>query len=624
MIQTIRSNRVLFGSLVTVGSTVLALLLVFAIDRATNGSEILGDVSVGGVSLGGLGEFEATETVRSFETDLTATPVPVVVAGRMFELDPRAIGFEVDEQAIVAAAMDNGRDGNLAGQLAWWLGHFGGSETEIEIPYTYDEDALRGVIAEWQRTGIDDPAHPGDVAIADGDIVFSYPRAGTGIEIEEAVDALAAVLATLPRPTVELTTNRIEPDLTAADIDAVVAEVEQVLAGPVTLTALDLGREVTIPRRVLADALVVRRSDTTVGGTPEFNLTLLGEPMVEYVAGFFPYLETEATDAELVIADDDTVSIIPSIPVSEPDPVAIPQAAWAAANSPSRTAEMTYRTGREAELSTAMVEAWGVREKISEFTTGHPCCQSRVINIQRIADEVDGAWILPGETWSLNDHVGKRTVADGYVCAGALIGGEVVQEGEICIGGGTSQFTTTLYNAVFFAGLEDVYHFPHTAYFSRYPEGREATLGFPGPDLIFRNNTPNVVVIKTEYTDKTITVKMFGDNGGIDVEAGLSNRFNITQPVKNTRAATDDEDVPICTLEIVSPGSNGFTVTIWRWITYPDGTTTTETWATRYQGLWEITAYDPSTPPATWGTEESPCKAGGGLKDPPPDPDPDP
>jgi vancomycin resistance protein YoaR len=616
MLQTIRSNRVLFGSLVTIGSAILAMLLVFGIDRATNGSEILGDVTVGGVDLGGLGEFEATERVREFEDELVGSPIPVIVAGQTFDLDPLDIGFELDEQAIVGAAMDNGRDGNVFGQFAWWIGHFGGSETALEIPFTFDEDALRDVITEWQLTGIADPAHPGDVWIEDGDIVFSYPRAGTGIDIDPGVEALAAVLATLPRPTIELATNRIEPALAPADVDAVVTEVEQILAGPVTLTASELGRQITIPRRVLAEALLVRRSDTTVDGIPEFNITMLGEPMLDYVSAFQPYLETDAVNAEIVIDDvEDTVEIVPSIPVTEPDPVAIPQAAWAAANSADRTAELSYRTGREAEFSTEIVEGFGIREKISEFTTYHSCCQARVINIQRIADEVDGAWVLPGETWSLNDHVGKRTVADGYVCAGALIQGTVVETGEICIGGGTSQFTTTLYNAIFFAGLEDIFHFPHTAWFSRYPEGREATLGFPGPDLVFRNNTDSVVVIVTSHTDTSITVKMFGDNGGIDVEAGLSNRYRYTSAREDTRADVDDDhNVAICETKLVS-GNPGWTVDVYRYITYPDGTRTTEVWATRYEGLWSITWYHPDTPPSTWGTDDSPCKAGGGLKD---------
>jgi hypothetical protein len=592
----LRSNRVLFYFLVTLGSVIVAVLLVFGIDRATNGSEILGTVTVGGVDLGGLGEFEATERVRALEAEISSIPIPVVVAGRTFALDPIAVGFEIDEQAIVDAAMRNGRDGFVFGQFGWWLGHFSGSAEDVEIPFTYDPAALAAVVEDWQSNGIDDPGSPGDVWVEDGRILYAYPRAGTGIEMDSAKASLSAVLAQVPRPTVELTTTRIVPSVTDDDIDAVVAQVEGLLAGPITLDAPELDRTITVPRRVLAEALSIRRDDATGNGQTKFDVTLLGEPIVGYVAAFYPYLETAPVDAQIIIDDvEDTVEIVPSLPVTEPDPVSIPLAAWAAANAPDRSAELTYRAGREAELSTEIVEAFGIKEKISEFTTYHACCQARVTNIQLIADAVDGAWILPGETFALNDWVGKRTVAKGYVCAGALIGGEVVQEGEICIGGGTSQFTTTMYNASFFAGLEDVYHFAHTIWFSRYPEGREATLGFPTPDLIFRNNTENVVVIKTSHTDTSITVKMFGDNGGIDVQAGLSSRYNFSSPRKETRA---DEDVPAdCAYHKTQSGTPGWTVDVYRYITYPDGTQTTEVWTERYEGYWELTGYNPATPP---------------------------
>jgi hypothetical protein len=57
----IRSNRLLFGFLIALGSIVGGALFLFGIDRATNGGEVLGDVTVNGVELGGLGEFEALE-----------------------------------------------------------------------------------------------------------------------------------------------------------------------------------------------------------------------------------------------------------------------------------------------------------------------------------------------------------------------------------------------------------------------------------------------------------------------------------------------------------------------------------------------------------------------------------
>ena len=201
---------------------------------------------------------------------------------------------------------------------------------------------------------------------------------------------------------------------------------------------------------------------------------------------------------------------------------------------------------------------------IGEFTTYHKCCESRVTNIHLIADAVDGVVVPAGETWSLNGHVGQRTEAKGYVPAGAILGGELVAE----VGGGTSQFATTIYNAIFFAGLEDVYHRPHSVYFSRYPLGREATLGWTLPDIVFRNDTEHPVTIDTSYTDTSITVKLVGDNGGRTVSTTTSG------------SATT---------------SGGGSATVTRTIEYPDGTSTFETWTHRYNPL--ITEPDPPPPP---------------------------
>lgn len=196
---------------------------------------------------------------------------------------------------------------------------------------------------------------------------------------------------------------------------------------------------------------------------------------------------------------------------------------------------------------------------IGDFTTYHPCCQARVTNIQLIADAVDGAVVQPGEVFSLNEHVGQRTTAKGYVEAGAIIGGVLVPGGTSTnIGGGTSQFATTLYNAIFFAGLEDVYHRPHSVYFSRYPLGREATLNWPGPDVKFRNDTNTALTIDTSHTSTSVTVTIIGTNEARRVAA-------------STRGSATT--------------SSGGSATVSRIIAYRDGTRTTETWYHRYNPL---------------------------------------
>ena len=194
---------------------------------------------------------------------------------------------------------------------------------------------------------------------------------------------------------------------------------------------------------------------------------------------------------------------------------------------------------------------------VSEFTTYHPAGQDRNININLIADMTDGAVIEPGEVFSLNDHVGERTEAKGFVPAGAIIGGIVYCcDHPANIGGGTSQFATTLYNAVFFGGYEDVYHRPHSLYFSRYPVAREATLSFPGPDVQFRNNTAWPVTIRAGHTATAVTVQLWGDNGG--------------------------RQVTTTTVGDVSPSAGG-TATVYRTIVHASGSITNETWTHTYR-----------------------------------------
>src|SRR5690606_9433031 len=173
---------------------------------------------------------------------------------------------------------------------------------------------------------------------------------------------------------------------------------------------------------------------------------------------------------------------------------------WEALSSGATEVEIDVVT-TEPELTTEEAENLGIREPVGGnhawrdgqpttagpgFTTYYAPGQPRVTNIHRIADMVRGVVILPGETFSVNEHVGPRTIEKGFVPAGAIRDGEHVDE----VGGGVSQFATTLFNAAYFAGLDIPVSQAHSEYFPRYPLGREATMGHPAPDLQIRNNTP--------------------------------------------------------------------------------------------------------------------------------------
>jgi vancomycin resistance protein YoaR len=183
---------------------------------------------------------------------------------------------------------------------------------------------------------------------------------------------------------------------------------------------------------------------------------------------------------------------------------ATPVALELRAQPPARTAES--------------LSSLGIVEKVAEFTTRHPEGQPRVANIHRMADIVQGVVIEPGETFSVNDYVGRRTVANGFVAA-PIIGenGYFTED----VGGGVSQFATTMFNAAFFAGLEIPAYQAHGIYISRYPYGREATLDYGNIDLQVRNNTPYGVLVWPTYTDSSITVSLYSTRY---IEAGQSDQ----------------------------------------------------------------------------------------------------
>ena len=172
------------------------------------------------------------------------------------------------------------------------------------------------------------------------------------------------------------------------------------------------------------------------------------------------------------------------------------------------------------DRDTEWINSTGATHLVGEFTTYYPSGRPRVTNIHRIAELTRGVVIEPEQTFSLNEHVGERTLENGFVADGAIVHGVLVQ----AVGGGISQFATTLFNAVFFAGLDFEEYKSHSIYFRRYPYGREATISWGWPDLEFTNITPYPVVIWTSVTPDSVTVQFYSQPWVIGEQTGQTSR----------------------------------------------------------------------------------------------------
>ncbi|MGH2819942.1 MAG: VanW family protein, partial [Actinomycetota bacterium] len=226
------------------------------------------------------------------------------------------------------------------------------------------------------------------------------------------------------------------------------------------------------------------------------------------------------------------------------------------------------------DFGTADARALDITEQVSSFTTYHDCCEPRVQNIHTIAEIIDGAVVEPGETFSVNGYVGPRTASKGFVSAPAIFEGEYVEE----VGGGVSQFATTMFNAIFFGGYDLLEYKPHSYYIDRYPRGREATVSYPSPDLEFLNDSDAGIYIDTSYTDTSITVSFYG-NTDVEVDAVMGEPYNFERPPVQREI---NRSLPEGASQVVQSGTRGFDVEVERIFVYPGGDRDTEGFFTRY------------------------------------------
>jgi vancomycin resistance protein YoaR len=134
--------------------------------------------------------------------------------------------------------------------------------------------------------------------------------------------------------------------------------------------------------------------------------------------------------------------------------------------------------------------------------------ESRIKNIERACDELDKLKIKPGDGFSFNGQLGKRTEAKGYKKAPIIITTEDGPEKGYGVGGGICQLSSTLYNAVKDAGLKVTERHSHSKDVGYVPRGSDATVVYGRKDLKFVNTRQNTIEIRTYLDESSLTVEI--------------------------------------------------------------------------------------------------------------------
>lgn len=470
---------------------------------SSRGEEVAPNVTLAGTDVSGLSAQEAAEAVRERQIGFLATPIIISIGDRRLTLTAEETGFVYDYEATLADVLSARHgDGPWSEFLLWADTPLG--TVNVTDHYSLDAEAARERLSREDFI-LEAPVEP--VLTTEHAL---YTRVvpgsdGVGVDIDDAIDQLRET--NVADGTVEIIANEMTIHPTISDERASETAMAVNRDTQTGFLAVFDGTTVALSGQQLRTHLVSTASD----GVMNLSVDLDGfreevEKMFPEPAGdFIPPVMQVVDGQPMVIAEGHAPDVCCSTE-------SVAQMADEILNDPHAFYNLDPRP-EDDETKLAWADGSAIAEQVSEFTTHHHCCENRVTNIHVIADTVSGAYLFPGETFSLNEFVGPRTREKGYLVDGAIRGGYHVNE----VGGGVSQFTTTLFNAAFYGGLDLDEYQSHSVYFSRYPFGREATLSNPRPDLVVTNSTDYPVLIWSTYDDTSITVTLYSTQN-VEVE----------------------------------------------------------------------------------------------------------
>ncbi|GLZ54988.1 VanW family protein [Actinomycetospora sp. NBRC 106378] len=547
--------------LLVAGAAVVGLLAALYVgDLLLSATNVPRGVTVAGVEIGGMNRLAAQETLGRELGPRVSRPVTLVAGSgpdaRTTTIDPRTAGLDLD----VAATIDEAGEQPL-NPFTRLSSLF--ADREI-APISKGNPVAIGQAVDAARPQLDRPSTEGTIRF-EGDRPIPVPSVpGAVVDSRLAPDVVFAHW--LDAAPVALPVTEQPVTVTQDGLDTAMREVATpAVAGPAYV--IGDGKNATLSPEEIGTFLRFD-PDGSGGLTPRVDV-----PAAEKVAGRdLASTEAEPKDATFAF-EGAAATVVPAVtgraidypktfeglvealgreadpaPPTTFTPPPVPPGATPAAPPPAngRAVNAVYTT-TPPKVTTEALQALGPATVIGEFQSGGFAADSGQ-NIKRVAEIVNGATIKPGETFSLNGFTGPRDAGQGFVEAGIIDDG-VPGRG---IGGGISQFATTLYNASYFAGLQQVEHKEHSYYISRYPAGREATVFEGAIDLKFRNDGDTPVLIRTQWTPASIKVQIYGQKR-YDVTSQTGPRTNPVAP--GTRDLSDN---PRCK---PSKGVGGFTIT---------------------------------------------------------------
>jgi vancomycin resistance protein YoaR len=539
---------------------------------------VLPGVRVAGVDVGGLSAADARTRIEAVMGERLAQPVDIAVADDVFSVTPSNL-FTLDAKATEELAYDSARRSFLHRLGALAAPFAAGQDVEPVLRVNPSaHEALRHELASRSHRAVS-----ARISMRGEEPVVVPGKAGTQID-DAVVLALVRDAALKELPTVRVPVRTVAPAITTAAAERAAAEARTAVSAPIELRFRhhDLGE---LEPRTIASLL---RFQPHSGS---FELVLARPELRAELAPLVLEFTKDPVDASFRV-DGKRVHVVKGRNGTTLDVPGAGTTVLAAAGESSARVARIGLAAQEPELTTAEAKALGIRRQVSTFTTDMGVSSSnRIWNVHLMANFIDGTIIRPGQTFSFNKTVGERTEERGFREGQMILGSLLLP----AIGGGVCQTATTLFNNALDLGLPIKERRNHSWYIRHYPIGRDATVNWGSPDLKFKNDLDHALLIKTSYTDSTLTFTFYGTKQDRKVVTSTGPQTNFTSPQPSYAY---DPAAPKGSIRTVTgTHESGFDITVYRKVYEHGKLIRKDSFTSHYAAVGDTIIYGPGTDP---------------------------
>ena len=513
-----RKKVVIRISIIAIVLIIVALIVstAFAISVSTS-NKIIDGVSIGNIDMSGKDKDEACRILTEKLQERQNLKLKLKYQDYEKDISMEQLDINLDVEKVVDEAISIGRDNNIfVNNYKIIKNKF--NKDNIELPIQYDKEELEKIISE---TGQELPGGVQEYtySVEENELIITSGIDGIVIDDEKMLNSIIHEILDLSKDISDIKEVETEEKILDDNLETEEQEEKNKTEKTVIKKVNLIEREIFVKNQQ-AKPIDIDQIYSEIHSEPE-DAYIVDDP-------FQVVVDKDGIDLGISIEEAKTI-------VQEPkEEYVIPL-------------KITKANTTVADLGPRAFP-----DILSTYTTRYDAGNvSRTTNLSIACSKLNGYVISPGEIFSYNKVLGKRTSENGYKEAAVYVAGGV----ENGLGGGICQISTTLYNAVVLAnlGIEERHNHSYTTTYSE--PGRDATVSYGVLDFKFKNTRKYPVKLEAYIKSGVATVNVYGIKE--DPEYNIKIIATTTATIPAPEEKQEDPNLPEGTEKVITRGTSG-------------------------------------------------------------------